>query len=198
MDNWNLLEAFQLRVVLLRTELCGKCVSAFVTALYSLFRWWQVSCRSWRTICLKSDPGERIGPRWHGALPVKHQLHQVLHPFCPPFFPSCHQLPRRWRVHLHRMVVYRHTHTNCDHGCQKDSDSNRGRRPRHWRCCAARSVCQSVTDWSLLARHRRRLGPWPSQQRAHTSHTHTPLDIHQNHRVHLKFDRQGHTRAVGA
>lgn len=36
-------------------------------------------------ICLKSDTRERLGMRGHGALPVKHQLHQVLHRFCLPF-----------------------------------------------------------------------------------------------------------------
>lgn len=60
---------------------------------------------------------------------------------------------------------------------------------------SARSVCQSVTNL-LLARQPRRLRSWPSQQ--HTHLTYTPLHFHQYHRVHFKFDRQGHTRAVSS
>lgn len=53
-------------------------------------------------ICLKSDPLK--GLKRHTQLPLKHQLHQVLHPFCPLFPTCCHQLPHCWCAHLHGMA----------------------------------------------------------------------------------------------
>ena len=98
---------------------------------------------------------------------------------------------------LHQMVVYR---KNCDHTCQETSDRYGGVRGGHRHCRHGLSVNLSLSYHFPHLISTGSTGPTKSAANTHThTHlTHTLLHFEQYHRVHLKFDRQGHTQAVSA